>query len=75
MRLHGRSNRLKWIHFLLALSVFFLCRPGGVAEAQKRDGPTAEEADFSQSVMIGPKQEVREGDTVEYEIILHNPPT
>ena len=34
--------------------------------------PDAGEADFSQSVMLGPDHKIREGDTIDYEIILRN---
>ncbi len=76
MRLHCTSNRLRCIHYLLALSIFFFLgffyRQAETAEAQKRDSSTMEGADFSQSVMLGPNQKTREGDTTEYEIILRN---
>jgi hypothetical protein len=36
-----------------------------------RTVPDADEADFSQSVMLGPNK-IREGDTIDYEIILRN---
>ncbi len=32
----------------------------------------ADEADFNQSVMIGPNHKIHEGDTIDYEIILRN---
>lgn len=34
--------------------------------------PDADGADFGQSVMLGPNHEIREGDTIEYKIILRN---
>lgn len=42
--------------------------------AIKGDGTLAgaDEADFSQSVMLGPDHKIREGDAIDYEIILRN---
>jgi hypothetical protein len=34
--------------------------------------PNADDIDFSQSVMLGPDHKIREGDTIDYEIILRN---
>ncbi len=34
--------------------------------------PDSDGADFSQSVMLGPDHKIREGDTIDYEIILRN---
>ncbi len=37
-----------------------------------RTAGDADEADFNQSVMIGPNHKIHEGDTIDYEIILRN---
>ena len=37
-----------------------------------RTAPDVDEADFSQSVMLGPDHRIPEGDTIDYEIILRN---
>jgi hypothetical protein len=42
------------------------------ATPQDRTVGEADDADFSQSVMLGPDHKIHEGDTIEYEIILRN---
>jgi len=42
------------------------------ATPEDRTVGEADEADFSQSVMLGPNHRIREGDTIDYEIILRN---
>ncbi len=37
-----------------------------------RTAGDVDEADFSQSVMIGPNHKIHEGDTIDYDIILRN---
>ena len=68
---------------LLACSLSFFCvcmlpladprieQRAAAANQGDRTVPDADEADFSQSVMIGPNK-IREGDTIDCEIILRN---
>jgi hypothetical protein len=44
----------------------------GAATSGERTAGEPGEADFSQSVMIGPTHKIREDDTIDYEIILRN---
>jgi hypothetical protein len=85
MRLYSPARQLRLIHCVwVVFSVFFVCLgtfffvdsldwQAEAAEIQKdKTSSRMDEADFSQSVMLGPAQKVREGDTIDYEIILRN---
>ncbi len=60
--------------FLLILSLTdqLFERYATAAMQGDRTLPDADGADFSQSVMLGPDHRIREGDTIDYEIILRN---
>ena len=84
MRLYSPAKQLRLIHCVwVVFSVFFvpwhifildsLDWQAEAAEIQKeKTSSRMDEADFSQSVMLGPAQKVHEGDTIDYEIILRN---
>ena len=85
MRLHSSSKQFRLIHcvlilvsvFLVYLGIFFVVDSldwqAQAAEIQRnKASASTDEADFSQSVMLGPDQKVREGDAIDYEIILRN---
>jgi len=85
MRLYSPSKQLRLTHCVLILVSVFLVYPAlffvvdplgwqaGAAEIQKNKASSdSDEADFSQSVMLGPDQKIREGDTIDCEIILRN---
>ena len=84
MNLYSPAKCLRIISAtLLACSLSFFCvcvlpyadpwidRCAGAATPGDRTAGEADEADFSQSVMIGPNK-IREGDTIDCEIILRN---
>ena len=84
MNLYSPAKWLKIISATLlvcSLSFFFVCmlpisdprikQCAAAATLQDRTVGEAGEADFSQSVMIGPNK-IREGDTIDCEIILRN---
>jgi hypothetical protein len=85
MRLLWPSKQLRLIHcvlilvavFLVYLGIFFVVDSldwqAEAAEIQRNKVSSGtDEADFSQSVMLGPDHKIREGDTIDYEIILRN---
>jgi len=85
MRLYFPSKQLRLNHCVwVVFSVFFVCLgifffvdsldwQAEAAEIQRdKTSSRTDEADFSQSVMLGPAQKVREGDTIDYQILLHN---
>lgn len=85
MKLLWPSKQLRLIHcvlilvavFLVYLGIFFVVDSldwqAEAAEIQRdKVSSGTDEADFSQSVMLGPDHKIREGDTIDYEIILRN---